>query len=245
MRGWEQRSHTLGRAIPYYRRPGGAGWPPLSVPSPLETQPRAGLRGGPWRRAAVTSESVASVWGSSEGRAVRRAEGVSLDGHGRACAPHGTAAAGMVSEELPGKGATVSRAVTWGSRSFQPGLCQAEGLTSAHEGKGKCREPLKMHSRRREAGHEAGRAAGSRGCGLLGGSLLLRDTHGQVTGMGGGQHPSLCRVWPGCAPHTAPPTLPCTCQCIENVPEQQAPNTPGRPLEWEEVTQTDPCAPAV
>lgn len=121
--------------------------------------------------------SPRSLWpvcgGAVRAGAVRRAEGVSLDGHGCACAPHGSAAGGMVSEELPGKGATVSRAVTWGSRSFQPGLCQAEGLTSAHEGKGKCREPLKMHSRGREAGHEVGRAAGSRGCGLLGGSLLL------------------------------------------------------------------------
>lgn len=52
---------------------------------------------------------------------------------------------------------------------------------------------------------EAG-AAGSWGVvSSLGGSLLLRDTHGQVAGMEGGQHPSLCRVWPGCAPHTAPP----------------------------------------
>lgn len=162
--------------------------------------------------------------GAVEAGAVRRAEGVSLDGHGGARACHSIAAGGMVSEELPGKGATVTRVVTWGPRSFQPRLCQAEGLTSAHGGKGKCREPLKMHSRRREAGHEAGRAAGSRGPGLLGGSLLLRDTHGQVTGMGGGQHPSLCRVWPHPLHPPPPPHPPCTCQHIENVPEQHAPN---------------------
>lgn len=68
MRGWEQRSDTLGRVLPHCRRPGGAGWPPLSVPRLLETQPGAGLWGGPWREAAVTSGSVASVWGSGGGR---------------------------------------------------------------------------------------------------------------------------------------------------------------------------------
>lgn len=61
-RGWEQRSDMLGRAVLHYRHPGGAGWPHLSVPRPLETQPGAGLRGGPWRKAAVASGSVASVW---------------------------------------------------------------------------------------------------------------------------------------------------------------------------------------